>query len=173
MLSLNKVMLIGNLTRDPESRITPSGMQVASFGLATNRRWQSAEGIEQNATEFHEIVAWGKLAEIVYQILKKGQPAFVEGRIQTRSWSAPDGSKRYRTEIIAENIIALSKKGEVLAAEEFLEKPAEEVPSAEAPVKEETKSAEKEKGIKTSKKEAKEGDSQEEIKLEDLDEVPF
>jgi single-strand DNA-binding protein len=171
MLSLNKVMLIGNLTRDPESRITPSGMQVASFGLATNRRWQTPEGVEQNATEFHEIVAWGKLAEIATQILKKGQPAFVEGRIQTRSWNAPDGSKRYRTEIIAENIIALSKKGEMIAAEDFLEKPSEEL--AAAPESEETPETKKPKEAKESKEETKEDNSQEEIKLEDLDEVPF
>ena len=112
MYSLNRVMLIGNLTRDPEVRTTPSGQQVASFALATNRRWTTQQGETQHATEFHEIVVWGKLAEIASQVLTKGKKAYIEGRLQTRSWEAPDGAKRQRTEIIAENLIALSPRGE-------------------------------------------------------------
>jgi single-strand DNA-binding protein len=110
MFSLNRVTLIGNLTRDPELRYTPNGQAVAGYAIATNRRWTSQSGETQDATEYHEIVAWGKLAEISQQLLSKGKKAYVEGRLQTRSWDAPDGSKRQRTEIIAENIIALSPR---------------------------------------------------------------
>jgi single-strand DNA-binding protein len=88
----------------------PSGQQVATFALATNRRWTTQQGETQDATEFHEIVVWGKLAEIASQVLSKGKKAYIEGRLQTRSWDAPDGSKRQRTEIIAENLIALSPR---------------------------------------------------------------
>ena len=112
MFSLNRVTLIGNLTKDPELRYTPSGQAVASYSVATNRRWTTQQGETQDATEYHEIVAWGKLAEISQQLLGKGKKVYVEGRLQTRSWEAPDGAKRQRTEIIAENIIALSPKGE-------------------------------------------------------------
>lgn len=110
MFSLNRAQLIGNLTRDPEVRTTPSGQNVASFAVATNRRWTTQQGETQDATEFHEIVAWGKLAEVSQQILQKGKKVYVEGRLQTRNWDAPDGSKRQRTELIAENIIALSPR---------------------------------------------------------------
>lgn len=110
MFSLNRSQLIGNLTRDPEVRSTPSGQNVASFAVATNRRWTTQSGETQDATEFHEIVAWGKLAEVSQQILQKGKKVYIEGRLQTRSWDAPDGGKRQRTEIIAENIIALSPR---------------------------------------------------------------
>lgn len=110
MYSLNRVTLIGNLTKDPEMKTIPSGQQVASFSIATNRRWTTQQGETQDATEFHEIVVWGKLAEIAGQVLAKGKKAYIEGRLQTRSWDAPDGSKRQRTEIIAENLIALSPR---------------------------------------------------------------
>jgi single-strand DNA-binding protein len=110
MFSLNRATIIGNLTRDPELRYTPNGQTVASFSIATNRRWTTPQGETQDATEFHEIVVWGKLAELSQQILTKGKRAYVEGRLQTRSWDAPDGSKRQRTEIVAENIIALSPR---------------------------------------------------------------
>lgn len=111
MFSLNRATIIGNLTRDPELRYTPSGQAVAGFSIATNRRWTTPQGETQDATEFHEIVAWGKLGELAQQMLSKGKRAYVEGRLQTRSWDAPDGSKRQRTEIVAENIIALSPRG--------------------------------------------------------------
>jgi single-strand DNA-binding protein len=110
MFNLNRVMLIGNLTRDPEVKTIPSGQQVATYALATNRRWTTQQGETQDATEYHEIVAWGKLAELSQQLFHKGKKAYIEGRLQTRSWDAPDGSKRQRTEIIAENIIALSPR---------------------------------------------------------------
>lgn len=101
---LNKVMLYGNMTRDPELKSLPSGIQVASFGLATNRRVKKGEQWEE-APEFHNIVVFGRQAETVSQYLKKGSAVFIEGRIQTRSWEGKeDGKKQYRTEIIAERV---------------------------------------------------------------------
>lgn len=99
---LNKVLLYGNLTRDPELKALPSGQQLASFGLATNRSYKDKNGQKQEATEFHNIVAFGRPAEIIAQYMKKGRPLFVEGRIQTRSWES-DGQKKYRTEIVVDN----------------------------------------------------------------------
>jgi single-strand DNA-binding protein len=99
---LNKVLLYGNLTRDPEVRALPSGSQVTSFGLATNRTFTDKNGAKQEQSEFHNIVAFGRLAEVMGQYLKKGRPVYVEGRLQTRSWEA-DGQKKYRTEIVVDN----------------------------------------------------------------------
>lgn len=101
---LNKVFLYGNLTRDPELKALPGGSQVANFGLATNRTYKDKNGAKQEATEFHNIVAFGRTAEVIAQYVKKGRPIFVEGRITTRSWEGKeDGKKQYRTEIIVEN----------------------------------------------------------------------
>jgi single-strand DNA-binding protein len=101
---LNKVFLYGNLTRDPELKALPSGGQVANFGLATNRTYKDKSGAKQEATEFHNVVAFGRTAEVIAQYVKKGRPIFVEGRITTRSWEGKeDGKKQYRTEIIVEN----------------------------------------------------------------------
>ena len=101
---LNKVFLYGNLTRDPELKALPSGSQVANFGLATNRTYKDKSGAKQEATEFHNIVAFGRTAEVIAQYMKKGRPIFVEGRIQTRSWDDKEsGKKNYRTEIIVDN----------------------------------------------------------------------
>jgi single-strand DNA-binding protein len=102
-MNLNKVFLIGNLTRDPELRTLPSGQPVASFGIATNRVW-TKDGRQERQAEFHNIVTFGRLAEIASQYLSKGKMLFVEGRLQTRSWQDKDGNKRNRTEIIAERI---------------------------------------------------------------------
>lgn len=99
---LNKAFLYGNLTRDPELKALPSGQQLASFGLATNRTYKDKNGVKQEATEFHNIVAFGRPAEIIAQYMKKGRPLFVEGRIQTRQWES-DGQKKYRTEIVVDN----------------------------------------------------------------------
>ncbi len=109
--SLNKVMLIGNLTRDVEVRYTPSGTAVATFGLATNRSWSSGDGGErQEETQFHRIVAWSKLAEICGQLLFKGRKVFVEGRLQTRKFTGQDGQQREITEIVAENMMILDTR---------------------------------------------------------------
>ncbi len=101
---LNKVFLYGNLTRDPELKALPSGSQVANFGIATNRTYKDKNGAKQEATEFHNIVAFGRTAEVIAQYMKKGRPIFVEGRIQTRSWDDKEsGKKNYRTEVVVDN----------------------------------------------------------------------
>ena len=101
---LNKAILIGNLTRDPELKALPSGAQVASFGLATNRVWKDKSGARKEDTQFHNIVMFGRSAEIAAQYLKKGNSVMIEGRIQTRTWDAADGTKKSRTEIVSERM---------------------------------------------------------------------
>jgi single-strand DNA-binding protein len=109
---VNKVILIGNLGRDPEVRSTPSGQQVANFTLATNRRWRDRDGNRQEQTEWHTIVCWGRQAEVAGQYLTKGRQVYVEGRLQTRSWEdRQSGEKRYRTEVICENFQMLGSAG--------------------------------------------------------------
>jgi single-strand DNA-binding protein len=103
-MNFNKAFVVGRLTRDPESRTLPSGQTVASFGLATNRFWTDQSGEKKESTEFHNIVAFGKLSDICSRYLNKGQLVLIEGRIQTSSWDDKDGNKRYRTEIVAENM---------------------------------------------------------------------
>lgn len=107
--NLNKVILIGNLTRDPEIRYTPQGNAVASFVVATNREWVS-QGEKKQAVDFHNSVAWNKLAEICGQLLKKGTKVYVEGRLQTRDWMDKDGTKRYKTEVVVDDMIVLNTK---------------------------------------------------------------
>jgi single-strand DNA-binding protein len=109
--SLNKAMLIGNLTRDPELRKTTSGQSVCSFSIATNRTYTDASGVKKDQPEYHNIVAWGKLGEICAQYLVKGKKVYIDGRIQTRDWDGTDGQKRYRTEVVAENMIMLDRGG--------------------------------------------------------------
>lgn len=111
MYSLNRATVLGNLTRDPEVKQIPSGQSVCTFGVATNRTWKDATGSKQEATEFHNCVAWGKLAEICGQYLSRGRKVYVEGRLQTRDWEGKDGVRRYRTEIIADNVILLDRPG--------------------------------------------------------------
>jgi single-strand DNA-binding protein len=108
--SLNKVMLIGNLTRDPELRYTPQGTAVCTMGLATNRSWVTDNGEKKEETEWHRIVAWNKLAELCSQLLFKGRRIYVEGRLQTRQWTAQDGNQRQATEIVIEDMIILDAK---------------------------------------------------------------
>lgn len=109
--SLNKAMLIGNLTRDPELRKTTSGQSVCSFSIATNRTYTDSSGVKKDQPEYHNVVAWGKLGEICAQYLVKGKKVYVDGRIQTRDWEGQDGQKRYRTEIVADNMIMLDRGG--------------------------------------------------------------
>lgn len=110
-MSLNRATIIGNLTRDPEMRTIPSGQNVTSFGVATNRSYNDREGNKRDEVQFHNIVAWGKLAEICNQFLGKGRKVYIEGRLQTRDWEGQDGQRRNRTEIVAENMIMLDKSG--------------------------------------------------------------
>ncbi len=134
--SLNRATIIGNITRDPESRTTTSGQNVVSFSVATSRRWKDqTSGEMKEATEFHNCVAWGKLAQTISTYCRKGSKVYVEGRLQTRSWDDPTGVKKYRTEIVADNLIMLDKKGDGPAP---VSKPAEEAGTpAPAPTEDE------------------------------------
>jgi len=110
---VNKVIIVGNLGRDPEVRTTPSGQPVANFSVATTRKWNDRDGNRQEKTEWHDIVCWGKQAEIAGQYLHKGKQVYVEGRLETRSWEdKTHGDKRYRTEIICDNFQMLGRKGD-------------------------------------------------------------
>lgn len=112
-MDLNKVMIIGRLTRDPETRTTPQGTPITSFSVATGRVWKDQNGVQQEKTEFHNVIAWRRLAEIAAQYLTKGRQVYIEGYLQTQSWDdKTSGQKRYRTEIVAENMIMLGNKGE-------------------------------------------------------------
>jgi len=115
--SLNRAQLIGNLTRDPELRYTPQGSAVCTFGMATNRGWVTESGEKKEEAEFHQIVTWNKLAEICSQFLTKGRKVFIEGRLQTRQWTAQDGSARQRTEIVASDMIILDNKSSAVSEE--------------------------------------------------------
>lgn len=148
-MDLNKVMLIGNLTRDPEMRMTPSGQSVATFSIATNRKWKGNDGEMKDDAQFHEIVIWGKLAEVAEQYLSKGKKVYLEGRLQTRNWEGQDGVKRNKTEIVATDLIMLDRKGD--GSSDFSQ------------VSQEPKS---------SKKEEKE-DVDPEIEEVNLDDIPF
>ena len=147
--SLNKVTLIGNLTRDPELRYTPQGTAVCTFSVATNRQWTTESGEKKEDAEFHRIVAWNKLAEICSQLLTKGRKVYVEGRLQTRSWTGQDGAQRTSTEIVFSDMIILDSRRDVTVGE--FEIPEEEV----APAPEETKKEEKPKTKETKDKKTK------------------
>ncbi|MDP4038673.1 MAG: single-stranded DNA-binding protein [bacterium] len=158
----NQAIVMGNLTRDPELRSIPSGQSVASFSVATNRSWQDPSGERKDAVEYHDIVAWGKLAELVSNYLSKGRKVLVVGRLQTRSWEAQDGSKRQKTEIIATDINFVDKMSENSTAEQTTD---EEIQKG----KEDKKTSKK-----TGKKEEKD------VVIEDLgegeinlDDIPF
>ncbi|MCX6810363.1 MAG: single-stranded DNA-binding protein [Candidatus Berkelbacteria bacterium] len=161
MFSLNRAMVIGNATKDPEMRYTPNGQAVTSFSVATNRRWTNKESGEmQEQVEFHEVVLWGKMAETASQYLKKGAPVYVEGRLQTRSWEGQDGAKRQKTEIVAENFILLGSRGGGSKPATSDDMPAD---SQENPVEE----------IAKTEKKSDENDVKPETEEIDIDEIPF
>lgn len=177
--SLNKAQLIGNLTRDPELRYTPQGTAVCTFGLATNRSWTTEAGEKKEDTEFHRIVSWNKLAELCSQLLFKGRRVFVEGRLQTRQWTAQDGSSRSTTEIVISDMIILDSKrapgqvepegGPTIEPVEPTPPPAEETVSAQAAKKEpQEKKPAPQAAKKSTKKEVKK-EPEEEI----ADDIPF
>jgi len=153
MRDLNMVFLMGNLTRDPELRYTPNGQAVANFAVATNRVWKDGEGETKDSVEFTEVVVWGKTAENVANYLKKGRKVHLIGRLQTRSWEAQDGSKRQKTEVVANNVTFLGSRDET-GKDEM------------AQVGEEAEKKPKDSKDKKGKKEKKE----EEVDLED---IPF
>lgn len=133
--SLNRVQLIGNLTRDPELRYTPTGAGVCTFSLATNRSWTDDKGEKHEEADFHRIVAWSKLAELCNQFLSKGRKVYVEGRLSTRNWTAQDGSQKSTTEVVIDDMILLDNKGNQS------EPATEEVKSEKKEVKEESQEA--------------------------------
>jgi single-strand DNA-binding protein len=167
--SLNRVQLIGNLTRDPELRYTPSGTAVCSFSIATNRSWTTDTGEKKDEADFHRIVAWNKLAELCSQFLVKGRKVYVEGRLQTRSWAAQDGTQKQTTEIIINDMILLDSKRtgeqEVVAAEE---EPADDVQKPEKTTRTKSSSA-------GHKKTEAEDEVQESPKEDEIapDDIPF
>jgi single-strand DNA-binding protein len=116
--SLNKVMIIGNVGREPEMRYTQNGTPVTSFSVAANRRWVAPEGEQHEETEWFNVVMWNKLAETASRYISKGSRVYVEGRLQTRSWEGQDGQKRYRTEIVAQNMILLDSRPKSTGASE-------------------------------------------------------
>lgn len=113
MAGVNKVILVGNLGADPEIRYTADGTAVATFRIATSRKWKNKDGEQVDQTEWHRIVAWRRLGEICAQYLSKGKQVYIEGRLQTRSWEDKDGNKRWTTEIIAQNLQMLGRAGDV------------------------------------------------------------
>ena len=121
MIGVNKVILIGNLGADPEVRYTPKGTAVATFTLATNERWVTKDNEEGKRTQWHRIVAWGKLAERCKDYLVKGKQVYVEGRLQTRSWEDQDGQKRYRTEIVANTMLLLGRADDSVRPDDSME----------------------------------------------------
>ena len=133
--SLNRVQLIGNLTRDPELRYTPSGNAVCSFGIATNRSWTTDSGEKREEVDFHNIIAWNKLGELCSQFLVKGRKVFVEGRLSTRSWTGQDGQQKTRTEIVISDMILLDNKGNAAPKEAKEEEQVSEAVEEEKPVK--------------------------------------
>lgn len=148
--SLNRVQLIGNLTRDPELRYTPAGTAVCSFSIATNRSWTTDTGEKREETDFHRIVSWNKLAELCSQFLVKGRKVYVEGRLTTRSWTAQDGTNKSTTEIVIDDMILLDNKREGTQGS------TESTPASD--LKEKAKDEEKEeapKKVKETKKEVK------------------
>lgn len=163
--SLNKVTLIGNLTRDPEMRYTPTGTAVCTFGIATNRSWTPADGGErQEEVEYHRIVAWSKLAEICSQLLYKGRKVYVEGRLQTRKWQSQDGQERETTEIVIDNMIALGSPKEGASYQQ------EESATSEAKQVEEVKSSTPKAEKSASKPAPKPAKEEEEVNVDD---IPF
>ncbi len=141
MRSINKVILIGNVTRDPSVRQTPNNQSVCTFGLATNRRWITASGQQQNSAEFHELVAWSKLAETCEKYVRKGKLLYIEGYLKTRNWDTPEGVRKFKTEIIVQDLIMLEKRAKSQEGDEYApentstisEEPKTDEPTPEAP----------------------------------------
>jgi len=168
MKSLNKVQLIGNLTRDPELRYTAGGVAVCSMGLATNRQWTTDTGEKKEEVEWHNLTAWNKLADICGQLLKKGRKAYFEGRLQTRTWAAADGTQRKTTEIVVLDMILLDSRQDLPAqaggGEMDLDVPAEVLEP-----KEEISAPVETKAEKVEKKEKKVEDKP----AEESEDIPF
>jgi single-strand DNA-binding protein len=176
--SLNRVQLIGNLTRDPELRYTPNGNGVCTFSIATNRSWTTDAGEKREEVDFHRIVAWNKLAELCSQFLTKGRKVYVEGRLSTRNWIAQDGSQKSTTEVVIDDMILLDNKQSGGASAQPSKRSEEfEEPDAESPEEHQakpTRSAGSGQG-KTAKKEEEEKVEEPENADEEVapDDIPF
>ena len=177
--SLNKVLLIGNLTRDPELRYTPSGAAVCSFGIATNRYYTASDGEKKEETEFIRIVSWNKLAELCSQLLSKGRKVYVEGRLQTRSWETPDGQSKQTTEVVIDDMRILDSRREAYGEEYDSGSSSKTAPAAavaddvvdDVPVEKGSKPKVEEKPEEDAKKASKPKPKEEEDV--DLDDLPF
>lgn len=163
--SLNKVQLIGNLTRDPELKYTPSGTAVCTFGLATNRQWQTETGEKKEDVEFHKIVAWSKLAELCGQLLAKGRKVFVEGRLQTRKWTGQDNIERSTTEIVISDMIILDSKGATGGSDATYDIP-EDLGASDVPTEEKEAASPKKQTVVKS-------EAQVEANADSSDDIPF
>lgn len=155
MRSVNKVILIGNLTRDPEMRQTSNGQVVTTFCIATNREWITKDSSKHSLAEYHDIVAWARLAEICSKYLKKGKLVYIEGYLKTRSWDTPEGVKKFRTEVVAQDMIMLEKRPKGEEGEDYIPEEDTTQPEEEAPDKKASKE-EKPAKEKAPKEEAKE-----------------
>ena len=154
-------MLIGNLTRDPEMRYTPQGTAVCTFGVATNRQWTIESGEKKEDVEFHNVVAWNKLAEICAQLLKKGRKVYVEGRLSTRSWQGQDGTQKQRTEVVINDMVILDKKTDNPEDGGGINIPEAQVEPQVSPEETPVKTAKKGKKAEEKKEEAKEEKAEE------------
>lgn len=161
MRSVNKVILIGNLTRDPEMRQTANGQMVTTFCIATNREWVTKDSEKHGLAEYHDIVAWARLAEICNKYLKKGKLVYIEGYLKTRSWDTPEGVKKFRTEVVAQDMIMLEKRPKGEEGEDYIpesdeyvheEEPMQSEPKASSSGANEVSEAEKEEEKKEESK---------------------
>lgn len=158
MRSVNKVILIGNLTRDPEMRQTANGQMVTTFCIATNREWVTKDTEKHGLAEYHDIVAWARLAEICNKYLKKGKLVYIEGYLKTRSWDTPEGVKKFRTEVVAQDMIMLEKRPKGEEEEEYIPESDESIPEYDvtpneaAPEEAEVEAEEKEEKNEEKKK---------------------
>ncbi|MBU1446452.1 single-stranded DNA-binding protein [Patescibacteria group bacterium] len=119
MRSVNKVILVGNVTRDPQMKVTSNGQQMTTFGIATNRQWTTQDGGNHNSAEYHDVVAWSRLAELCEKYIKKGKFIYIEGYLKTRTWDDEQGAKRFRTEVVIQDMIMLNKRGDGSESEEM------------------------------------------------------
>lgn len=164
--SLNRVQLIGNLTRDPELRYTPQGTAVCTFGLATNRSWTTDNGDKKEEAEYHKIVAWNKLGELCSQLLTKGRKVYVEGRLSTRSWTAQDGSQKTTTEIVIDDMIILDSRKEGVTQDADMSYGDE----PERDVSEEVSAPKKAKSVRQAQDKKEEKEESEDVNPDD---IPF
>ncbi len=169
--SLNKVQLIGNLTRDPELRYTPQGTAVCTFGMATNRQWKTEAGEMRDEAEFHRIVAWNQLAEICARMLKKGSRVFVEGRIQSRTWTGQDNQQRTTFEIVISDMILLDSRRTGEVEEPFADIP-EDLGEVEMPVSSQSPEVQG-KEVKSSKNKKPPEEKDESLPDDNEEEIPF